>query len=121
MAMFGSAARTVWLVVAAWALLFAPGAARDDAHATGDHRSGERVAAAVIAPTFGSDSLLTGRPCHMGADRSPDLCQVDAAAPVMASPLVVVAGLAVRSRQRRRGEGPVPKRGCWSTRAPPRA
>lgn len=76
--------RGALLLVAAWALLFAPGALEGTAAAGGE--VADVVAAAVAAPTFSPDAVAPGR--HPAASRSDDrdLDRVDVrvAAPVTA-------------------------------------
>ena len=62
--MIGRWLRVACLAMAAWALLFAPGAAGAEPAGASDASRGDRVAAAVLAPTFESDSVARSpRPC----------------------------------------------------------
>jgi len=62
--MAGRSIRMALLTLATWALLFAPGAAAEEAEAGAEPVSSERVAAAVMAPTFGSDGVVIARGCR---------------------------------------------------------
>jgi hypothetical protein len=62
--MAGRSIRMAFLALATWAVLFAPGAAAADAGAGVDRVSSERVAAAIMAPTFGSDGVVMARSCR---------------------------------------------------------
>ncbi len=52
--------RAALLALAAWAVLFAPGAARIDAGDTSP-LDADRVAASIVAPTFGPDGVVLSR------------------------------------------------------------
>lgn len=62
--MTGPSMRIALLAMAAWAVLFAPGAAAADSGAGIGLTHHERVGVAMIAPTFGTDSVIATRSCR---------------------------------------------------------
>ena len=114
--MVGRFLRTLCLVTAAWAMLFAPGAFRGDTSAAEVAQDANRLAAAVIAPTFSADGLQSARPCRDGDVRA-DMCDVVAGVVPAVVIVLLAAGLSP----------PVPKRGPamllvrHQRTAPPRA
>ena len=114
--MVGRPVRTLCLVTAAWAMLFAPGAIRGDTSAAEVAEDANRLAAAVIAPTFSADGLHAARPCRTDDVRA-DVCDVLAGVLPAVGIVLLVAGLS----------SPVPRRGPamllvrHQRTAPPRA
>lgn len=70
--MAGRSIRMAFLALATWAVLFAPGAAAADTGTGVDRVSPDHVAAAIMAPTFGSDGVVMARSC-----RDDDSVQLD--------------------------------------------
>lgn len=62
--MTGRPIRIALSALAIWAVLFAPGAVADDAGAGSGPVNPDRVAAAIVAPTFGSDGIVMARSCR---------------------------------------------------------
>lgn len=62
--MTGRPIRVALSALAIWAVLFAPGAVADDAGAGSGPVNPDRVAAAIVAPTFGSDGIVMARSCR---------------------------------------------------------
>ena len=83
--MIGRTVRVVCLAMAAWALLFAPGAAAADttgAPGEPDASRSNRVAAAVLAPTFDSDSVARSvRACPRTVDDRSSATDIVVASP----------------------------------------
>lgn len=90
--MLGRSIRSFCLVVAVWALLFAPGAFRGDTGSAEVVEETNRLAAAVIAPTFSADGLHVARPCEVG-DAQTDMCDVVAGVVPAAAVVLLAAGL----------------------------
>lgn len=98
--MSGRFVRTLCLVTAAWAVLFAPGAFRGDTSAVEVAQDANRLAAAVIAPTFSADGLHAARPCRTDDVRA-EVC--DVVTGVLPAVLIVLLAAGLSS--------PVPRRG----------
>lgn len=90
--MFRRPLRNICLVVAIWAVLFAPGALQADTGTTdaGAPEDAGRVAAAVIAPTFTADGLVAAR-----SDGTSGLADADADLPVGSVPPVAALVTAI--------------------------
>lgn len=84
--MVGPRVRTAFLALAMWAVLFAPGAAVDDLAGRAPTVDADRVAAAVIAPTFGSDGVVVAKSCRADDVDRPD-CEIPPATASRASAL----------------------------------
>lgn len=108
--------RIALLTLAAWAVVFAPGAAGAGG-AESVAASADDVAAAVVAPTFGPDGVVLARAVRDSADDLTDA----ATDPFVLALVVVVAGTGVAMRLRRqRVAGVVRALRCsLPTRAPP--
>lgn len=116
--MFGRSARTLCLVVAVWAVLFAPGAFRTDSAAADVGRDLDGLGAAVIAPTFSTDGLHVARPC--GAGETPvDVCDVESGAAHGAVAMVLAAKFSVPVRRRELPAVFVRRQRATPPRAPP--
>lgn len=111
-------ARIACLAVATWALMFAPGAVIEDVRSAGSSVTGDQVAGAVLAPTFGAESFVDGRPCRMGGGDG-FVCQASAALPV-ATVVVAATGLAMVLRRASVVQVSLAAVGPQSSRAPPR-
>lgn len=96
--MVSRSVRIALLTLAAWAIVFAPGAAgtggSEPARASADD-----VAAAVVAPTFGPDGIVLARTLR---DSTDDLADTVAVPFVLAAVIVIIgsAGLAEHLRRR---------------------
>lgn len=89
--------RIALLALAAWAVLFAPGAASDLGVAQ-VAASADDVAAAIIAPTFGPDGVVLARTMRDSADDLAD----DVVDPFVVAVVVVIACTAATVRIRLR-------------------
>lgn len=115
--MLGRSVRVACLAIAAWALLFAPGAA-GAADAPGESRA-DHVAAAVLAPTFEVDSVARStRSCtesvadyQMGFDAVPGRVALNGGD--------VVAETTAATRQPLASPAQSGTRTCVSLRGPP--
>ena len=115
--MAGRSIRVAFLALAAWAMLFAPGAAAEDPGPGAERVSPERVAAAIIAPTFGSDGVVAARSC-----RDDDVSHVDCApaGDVLSAPSPLTQPrLSSTSPGDERPAGDVEAQQSAPTRAPP--
>ena len=118
--MFGRAARVACLAFAAWALLFAPGAAIEDVRTTGTVVPEDRVAAAVLAPTFGADSFVASRICRTDDGAQSSSCEGGTAVAVVAVTVAAGGLLARRGRDHLDRVDAVGSRRSSPPRAPPR-
>lgn len=116
--MFGRTVRTLCLVVAVWAVLFAPGAFRGDGAAADVGRDLNGLGAAVIAPTFSADGLHAARPCRAG-DTHADVCDVVAGVHPGAVAVVLAAGLTLSMGRREQPWPLVLRQRATPPRAPP--
>ncbi len=114
--MVGRSARTLCLVVAVWAVLFAPGAFRGDSAAADSGRDLDGLGAAVIAPTFSTDGLHVARPCRAG-ETQVDVCDVAAGVVPGAVAVVLAAGFSMSIGRREQPAVFV----RWHRATPPRA
>ena len=92
--MFGRSVRSLCLVGAVWAVLFAPGAFRGDSSAGEAVRDANHLTAAVIAPTFSVDGLHAARPCRVENTRV-DVCDVVAGSVPAVAVVALAAGVTV--------------------------
>lgn len=90
--MFGRSVRSLCLVGAVWAVLFAPGAFRGDSSAGELVKDTNHLAAAVIAPAFSADGLHAARLCRVDDTRA-DVCDVVAGSVPAVAVLALAAGV----------------------------
>ncbi len=114
--MDGSSVRVVLLTLAAWAVLFAPGAAADSG-TDGAAPDPDRVASAIVAPTFGPDGVVVARPCRHDHEPTRVCPDLDDRGPAVADAGQGDLGAAdaFRSSAHRSNE----RTGSVATRAPP--
>ncbi|MDE0804087.1 MAG: hypothetical protein OSA99_12275 [Acidimicrobiales bacterium] len=94
--MVSRSVRVALLAIAAWAVVFAPGAAGAGAPDAAPV-SADDVAAAIVAPTFGPDGVVLGRTVRHSADDLTDVVG-DPILPALAA-VVVGAGFVVHCRR----------------------
>jgi hypothetical protein len=117
--MSGRSVRSLCLVTAVWAMLFAPGSFRGDASAVDVTQDAHRLAAAVIAPTFDADGLHAARPCRDEGGPA-DACDAVVAFAVPAGVVVLLAaGLPTLVPGRRSNTLLVQQQRSAPPRAPP--
>ena len=115
--MVGRSGRWVLLALATLAVLFAPGAAAEGSGDDLEPVSSERVAASIIAPTFGGDGLVMAR---SGRDEAAeqDLAASLSAAPGAGSAIEDGPAAIVATVSQRAGHDPGGRHSA-PTRAPP--
>lgn len=114
-------AHSICLMLAVWAVLFAPGAISDGGVtvSAGEVLSDRgHFGAAVIAPTFGVDDLAAVRPCDAG-DRGTDVCDVVPGIVPALSAMALAAALSTAATHRVPTASPVQLSRAGSPRAPP--
>lgn len=110
--------RSVCLLAAAWAVLFAPGAFTDHGATIDVQRAADRLAASVIAPTFGSELFVAARPCRTDDSGGVVDCdQVAAWLPLTAAALAL--GWLTTACAAQRTFGPATATRVRAARAPP--
>ncbi|WP_436792592.1 hypothetical protein [Actinospongicola halichondriae] len=104
--------RDLALVVAIWAVVFAPGSfdAADAEHAPATEVAGE-LAAAVIAPTTGDGAVVANRPSRDRSDHTPSALDLPASATTLHPTRSITERISGRS-------GPRPFDAPWSPAAP---
>lgn len=117
--MLGRSVRVACLAIAAWALLFAPGAAGADAMDGSGASRADQVAAAVLAPTFQVDSIARSpRACTQSVED--ERVGSDAAsAHVTWDDDDVVPGATAATRHHLPSPAESTARACVSLRGPP--
>lgn len=119
--MLGRSVRVVCLAVAAWALLFAPGAAGADATDAPGASRADRVAAAVLAPTFQVDSVARAPRACMDSVEDERVSSDAVSGHVARDEDVVAPDATAATRQHHPSLAESGTRACVSLRGPPKS